>query len=139
MTLTVREAMHQDETEVSDLWGQCGLVASHNDPRSDFRFACSGSASTVLVGLEAGRIIGSVMVGHDGHRGWLYYVACSPDRRKSGVGRQMVASAENWLRLRGVVKVHLMVRETNAEVTEFYERLGFEFMPRIAMAKWLDQ
>lgn len=139
MTLNIRDALLQDEPEVVQLWRQCGLVAGYNDPGSDFRFAVGGPASTVLVGLDEERIIGTVMVGHDGHRGWLYYVACLTGRRRAGVGREMVASAEEWLRTRGVVKVQLMVRETNAQVTGFYERLGFEFMPRIAMSKWLNQ
>ena len=139
MTLIVREATPRDEADVTLLWRDCGLVASYNDPRSDFRFACAGPASTVLVGLDEERVIGTVMVGHDGHRGWLYYVACMAERRRTGVGRSMIASAEDWLRAHGVVKVHLMVREANAEVTGFYKRLGFESMPRIALSKWLNQ
>ena len=139
MAVKVREAVPRDEMAVSRLWRGCGLIKNYNDPGSDFRFACMGPASTVLVAVEEERIIGTVMVGHDGHRGWLYYVACSPDREKSGIGREMVVSAEDWLRARGVVKVQLMVRETNAQVTEFYKRLGFELMPRIVMAKWLNQ
>ena len=139
MTVIVREAVPQDEADVIQLWRDCGLVAGYNDPGSDFRFACAGPASTVLVGIDERRIIGTVMVGHDGHRGWLYYVACTAERQNTGVGRTMIASAEHWLRAHGVVKVHLMVREVNAEVTGFYERLGFEFMPRIAMSKWLNR
>lgn len=139
MTLDVRAATPLDEPDVIRLWGRCGLVVDYNDPGSDFRFACAGPASAVLVGVDEGRIVGTVMVGHDGHRGWLYYVACSPDHRNAGVGRRMVASAEDWLRTRGVVKVHLMVREMNVSVTRFYERLGFEVMPRVAMSKWLDK
>jgi ribosomal protein S18 acetylase RimI-like enzyme len=65
---------------------------------------------------EAGHISGSVMVGHDGHRGWLYYVASTPHSRGSGIGRQMVQAAEKWLRQRGVVKAQLLVRETNTKV-----------------------
>ena len=137
--MIVRDAALADESDVVELWRECGLVASYNDPGADFRLACAGPASTVLVGVDGARVVGTVMVGHDGHRGWLYYVACATDRRRSGVGREMVASAEAWLRARGVGKAQLMVREANAQVTGFYERLGFEIMPRIAMAKWLDR
>ena len=137
MELTIRNASPEDAAEVVRLWEACGLVARYNDPAADFRFACEGPASAVLVGWQGGQIVGSVMVGHDGHRGWLYYVACAPSRQKMGVGSSMIAAAEAWLRARGVPKVHLMVREANAPVTGFYERLGFETMPRIAMAKWL--
>ena len=137
MELTIRVASPDDAAEVARLWRNCGLVVHYNDPASDFRFACDGPASAVLVGSEHGEIVGSVMVGHDGHRGWLYYLACAPSRQNMGIGRRMVAAAEDWLRARGVVKVQLMVREANATVTGFYQRLGFETMPRIAMSKWL--
>lgn len=77
------------------------------------------------------------MVGHDGHRGWLYYLASDPGSRGRGFGRQMVQAAEEWLRQRGVVKAQLLVRETNTKVVSFYEHLGFEVAPRTVMSKWL--
>ncbi|MBV9785095.1 MAG: GNAT family acetyltransferase [Acidisphaera sp.] len=138
MLLTIRCAVAEDEAGVVALWRACGLVASYNDPAADFRFARAGSCSEVLVGEDAARqISGSVMVGHDGHRGWLYYVASAPHARGSGIGRQMVQAAEEWLRERGVVKAQLLVRETNTQVVAFYERLGFEVTPRVVMGKWL--
>jgi ribosomal protein S18 acetylase RimI-like enzyme len=140
MRLTIRSAVPEDEPSVVELWRVCDLVASYNDPAADFRFAKAGACSDVLVGEdESGRIAGTVMVGHDGHRGWLYYVASAPDTRGSGNGRQMVREAEEWLRRRGVVKAQLLVRETNTKVVSFYEHLGFEVAPRVVMARWLGQ
>ncbi|WP_207460254.1 GNAT family acetyltransferase [Azospirillum sp. SYSU D00513] len=140
MPLTIRSAVPEDEPGVVELWRACGLVASYNDPAADFRFAKAGACSDVLVGEdEAGRISGSVMVGHDGHRGWLYYVASAPHARGNGIGRHMVQAAEEWLRQRGVVKAQLLVRETNTKVVSFYEQLGFEVAPRVVMGKWLDK
>ena len=136
--IIIRPAVTEDESGVVALWQACGLVASYNDPVADFRFAKAGVCSDVLVGVdEAGQIRGSVMVGHDGHRGWLYYVAATPDARGNGIGRQVVQAAEAWLRGRGVLKVQLLVRDTNTAVTGFYEHLGFEVTPRVVMAKWL--
>ncbi len=138
MPLIVRSAVPEDEPGVIELWRRCDLVVSHNDPVADFRFARAGACSDVLVGEdEAGRISGSVMVGHDGHRGWLYYVASAPRCRGSGVGRHMVQAAEEWLRQRGVLKAQLLVRDTNTQVISFYERLGFEVAPRTIMGKRL--
>jgi len=140
MRLTIRPAAPEDEPSVVELWRTCDLVASYNDPNADFRFARAGVCSDVLIGKdEIGHICGSVMVGHDGHRGWLYYVASTPRARSSGIGRQMVQAAEEWLRQRGVVKVQLLVRETNTKVVSFYEHLGFEVAPRVVMSKWLGQ
>ena len=140
MQLNIRSAVPEDEPGIVELWRVCNLVASYNDPAADFRFAKAGACSDVLVGQdETGRISGSVMVGHDGHRGWLYYVAASPHARGNGIGRQMVRAAEEWLRQRGVVKVQLLVRETNTKVVGFYERLDYEVAPRVIMSKWLDR
>jgi ribosomal protein S18 acetylase RimI-like enzyme len=138
MPLTTRSATSQDEQAVVALWHACGLVASYNDPVADFRFAKAGAASDVLVALdESGKVVGSVMAGHDGHRGWLYYVAADPASRGTGVGRRMVQAAEDWLRQRGVVKAQLLVRQTNSRVVNFYEHLGFEVAPTIVMSRWL--
>jgi ribosomal protein S18 acetylase RimI-like enzyme len=138
MELTVKSAVAGDAQVVVALWRACDLVASYNDPVADFNFAKSGPCSDVLVAVdEAGDVVGSVMVGHDGHRGWLYYVAAHPASRSEGVGRRMVQAAEDWLRERKVVKVQLLVRETNTKVVGFYEHLGFEVAPRIVMSRWL--
>jgi ribosomal protein S18 acetylase RimI-like enzyme len=139
MPSTIRSATSQDEAAVIELWRSCDLVASYNDPATDFRFAKAGACSDVLVAEdESGRINGSVMVGHDGHRGWLYYVASANHARGDGIGRTMVEAAEQWLRERGVVKAQLLVRETNTKVVSFYEHLGYEVAPRVIMSKWLQ-
>ena len=139
MTPTIRSATDDDEPAVIDLWTRCGLVVSHNDPGTDFRFARTGPSSDVLVALVGDRVAGSVMVGHDGHRGWLYYVAVDPACRLQGLGRSLVAAAEQWLVARGIVKAQLMIRETNGAVASFYERLGYDPMPRINLQKWLKK
>lgn len=136
--LTITGAEPEDEAATVALWHACGLVVPYNDPSADFRFARSGACSDVLLGRDpAGRIVGGVMVGHDGHRGWLYYVASDPASRGTGIGRHMVQAAEAWLRARGVLKVQLMVRPANTQAAAFYERLGFEETPRTILAKWL--
>ena len=136
--MSIRSATQVDEEAVVSLWLACDLVASYNDPSHDFNFAISGTCSDVLLSEDGtGRINGSVMVGHDGHRGWLYYVAVAPQQRGTGLGRDLVLAAEQWLRHRGIVKAQLLVRETNTSVVSFYEHLGFEITPRVVMSKWL--
>ncbi len=140
MLHSVRSAVAEDEQAVVELWRACDLVALYNDPVAEFRFARASPCSDVLVAVDdTGEVTGSVMVGHDGHRGWLYYVAAHPTSRSEGVGRRVVQAAENWLRQRGVVKVQLLVRETNTKVVSFYEHLGFEVAPRVVMSKWLGK
>jgi ribosomal protein S18 acetylase RimI-like enzyme len=91
----------------------------------DIAFARRGPHSTILVTEMKGRIVASAMVGEDGHRGWVYYVATDPEYQGTGLGKAIMAAAENWLRARGVWKVQLLVREGNDRVRQFYEHLGY--------------
>ncbi|MFT0861183.1 GNAT family acetyltransferase [Ancylobacter sp. G4_0304] len=139
MTLKIGPAAAADERAVVHLWRACGLTVPYNDPAADFRQALGREASDVLIArAECGRIVGAVMVGHDGHRGWLYYLAAEPTMQRQGIGSVMVEAAEGWLKARGIVKAQLLVRETNAGVVAFYEKLGFEIAPRLVMSKWID-
>jgi ribosomal protein S18 acetylase RimI-like enzyme len=137
-TLTLRAARAEDEAAVIALWRACGLVVSWNDPFADFRRALGRGNSDILIAADsAGMIAGAVMVGHDGHRGWIYYLAVDPDRRRQGIGRKLVEAAQTWLRDRDIPKLQLMIRESNTDVLRFYERIGFENTPRVIMQKWL--
>ena len=137
-TLTLRAAQAADEAAVVALWQACELVVSWNDPVADFRLARGRSNSDVLIAVDPQDIVvGAVMVGHDGHRGWIYYLAADPDRRRQGIGKQLVAAAQTWLKDHGIAKLQLMIRDSNTPVVSFYERLGFEIAPRVIMQKWL--
>jgi ribosomal protein S18 acetylase RimI-like enzyme len=136
MTLLVREATAADEAAVTGLWRACELTRPWNDPAADFRRAIDGPASTVLVGDNGGTLVGSAMVGFDGHRGWIYYLAVEPARRGKGHARQLLASCEDWLRQRGCPKVELMVREGNP-AEGLYQRLGWEVQDVRVYARWL--
>ena len=100
--------------------------------------ALAGPSSTVLAALADGVLVGTAMVGHDGHRGWVYYVAADPGRRHSGIGRALMAASEAWLVGRGVPKIQFMVRTTNAAVLAFYERLGYEPQDVVVLGRRLD-
>jgi ribosomal protein S18 acetylase RimI-like enzyme len=137
-TLILRAARAEDEAAVIALWRACGLVVSWNDPVADFRRALGRGNSDILIAADpAGTIVGAAMVGHDGHRGWIYYLAADLDRRRRGIGRKLVAAAQAWLKERDIPKLQLMIRESNTEVIRFYERIGFEKAPRVIMQKWL--
>lgn len=126
-----------DRDAVIALWHACGLVVPWNDPAADIALALSKPCSTVLVAEAGGTIAATAMVGHDGHRGWLYYLAVAPQRQRCGLGRAMVSAAEAWLADSGLPKVQLMVRATNTAVLAFYEKLGYAPSPVTVMQKWL--
>jgi hypothetical protein len=120
------------------LWERCGLTRPWNDPAADIAQARRGPNATVLVGRDGTALVASAMVGHDGHRGWVYYVAVDPDRRQKGYGRAIMEAAEAWLRSHGIAKLQLLVRPDNSRVQAFYASIGYDQQPRIIYAKWLD-
>jgi ribosomal protein S18 acetylase RimI-like enzyme len=127
-----------DRDAVIALWTACGLTRPWNDPIADFNFALAGSASTVLVLREGGRIIATAMVGHDGHRGALYYLAVDPTRQRQGLGKRLMTGVEDWLRERGAPKLNLLVRKDNAAMVGFYEALGYTDQRCVSLGKRLD-
>jgi len=127
-----------DMEDVIALWRRCGLTRPWNDPAADIALARNGENAAMLVGRDDSGIVASVLVGHDGHRGWVYYVAVDPDYRHKGYGRVIMDAAEDWLRGRGIEKLQLMVRPDNAQVQAFYQSLGYFEQERIIYAKWLD-
>ena len=136
--LTVAPIGDGDVADVIALWQRCGLTRPWNDPASDIALARKGENAAMLAGRDNSGIVASVLVGHDGHRGWVYYVAVDPDCRHKGYGRVIMDAAEHWLRLRGIEKLQLMVRPDNSQVQAFYRSLGYLEQERIIYAKWLD-
>lgn len=130
-----RDIEDRDVEAVVMLWQACGLTRTWNDPYKDIAFARQGKESAVLVGEADGRIVATVMAGHDGHRGMLYYVAVDPVLQGKGFGRAAVKAAEAWLAARGVWKINLLVRAENEAVKGFYEALGYEVNPALCMAR----
>ena len=137
-TRTIAPIEDADIAHVVALWQRCGLTRPWNDPAADIAFARRGPNSAVLVGRDGGAIVATAMVGHDGHRGWVYYVAVDPDRHGNGHGRAIMNAAEEWLRQAGIAKLQLMVRRDNSKAGAFYELIGYDEAETIMFAKWLD-
>jgi hypothetical protein len=136
--LTVTQIEDGDVTELIALWQRCGSTRPWNDPAADIALARKETNATVLLGRDKDDLVASVLVGHDGHRGWVYYVTVDPEHRFKGYGRAIMTAAEDWLRARGIAKLQLMVRGDNAKVHAFYEQLGYYDQERVIFAKWLD-
>ena len=123
--LVLREATGQDLEALSDLWVRTGLARSYNPPRWDVPFCLRNPNARLFVAETADGLAGSIMVGHDGHRGWLYYLAVTPGQRGQGLGRRLVEHAESWLASAGIWKAQLMVRTDNGTAHGFYGALGY--------------
>ena len=136
--LAITEIEDADVSAVVSLWERCALTRPWNDPVADIALARKNANATILLGRENDHIVASAMVGHDGHRGWVYYVAVDPDWRGQGLGRAIMAAAEDWLRQAGIAKLQLLVRRDNAKASAFYETIGYDEAQVAVFAKWLD-
>jgi hypothetical protein len=132
-------AITDDEVEaVVAMWARAGLTRPWNDPYQDIAFARATPHAEVLALVEEAGVTAAVMVGHDGHRGTVYYLGVDPDVAGTGRGRALMTAAEDWLRERGVWKLNLLVRESNAPVLGFYEALGYGDQHCRVLGKRLD-
>lgn len=131
----VRVATAADKNNLISLWVSCDLTRPHNDPVKDIELAIAGPSSVILIAENEGDVCGSIMVGHDGHRGWVYYMAVHPEHQRQGLGRQLISEAEAWLADKKIWKCMLMIRDTNTAVRDFYARLGYAEEPRTVMSR----
>ena len=126
---------HQDA--VVDLWRKCNLVVPQNDPVEDIQRKFVFQPDLFFVALLDGKVIGSIMVGYEGHRGWLNYLAVLPEHQRRGYGRKLVEKAVYELKKLGCLKVNLQVRRSNVSVVEFYKHLNFKDDDVVGLGKRL--
>ena len=122
--MEIRKYRDSDEDALVELWDACELTRLWNDPGRDIARKLADSPDLLLVGEEEWTIVGSVMAGYDGHRGWINYLAVHPSRRGRGLGRTLMEVAEARLAALGCAKINLQVREGNAGARAFYEAVG---------------
>lgn len=123
--MQVRAFDAADQDAVIRLWQVCGLLAPHNNPSKDIDRKLQVDGDLFLVAEINGELVGSVMGGYEGHRGWVNYLAVLPALQGAGYGRQIMHCIEKKLRQRGCAKINLQVRSANQAVIDFYHRLGY--------------
>lgn len=116
-----------------DLWEKCGLIVPQNDPIEDIQKKIDYQPELFFIALLDDQLIGSVMVGYEGHRGWLNYLAVHPSFQKRGFGKKLVEKAIAELRKIGCLKLNLQVRRSNKRVIEFYKQIGFKEEERVSL------
>ena len=135
--MVIRPLTADERSAAVDLWHRTGLTRPWNPPEEDFDRATAGDGSTVLGGFVQGTLVATAMVGHDGHRGWVYYLAVDPDHRSAGQGRALMDAAEAWVRASGIPKLQLMVRTGNTGALGFYRSLGYAVEETAVLSRWL--
>lgn len=134
----VRAFKESDETRVLELWMFAGLIRPWNDPKKDIARKLKVQRELFLVAELEGVVVGVVMAGYDGHRGWVNYLAVDIGQRRRGIGSALMRDAERRLRLLGCPKINLQVRTENREVQAFYATLGFKNDEVVSLGKRLE-
>ena len=137
LPMHIRPFQPSDTAAVISLWQACGLTRPWNDPYRDIQRKLAEQPELFLVGDVDGVLMASAMVGTDGHRGWLYYLAVAPAHQRRGHARRLVATAEQLLTERGCPKLQLMVRRDNAAILGFYAALGYVEAEVVTLGKRL--
>lgn len=138
MVLPFDNATHR--SQVVGVWrASFGYDTAHNEPGLVIDSKLVMNDELFFVAMDGDEVVGTVMAGYDGHRGWLYSVAVRPSHRKRGVGTLLVAHAERALTARGCLKINLQIIENNAALAPFYAAMGYCVEPRISMGKLLPE
>jgi ribosomal protein S18 acetylase RimI-like enzyme len=135
--IEIRSYKPIDETPVVRLWIDCGLIVPWNNPYRDIQRKLEVQPELFLVACLDGQIIGTVMAGYDGHRGWINYLAVHPNHQGAGIGKRIMDEAESLLRASGCPKINLQVRSTNINVIEFYKKIGYKEDNVVSLGKRL--
>ncbi len=127
-----------DHQAVIDLWIDCGLVVSWNDPVKDIERKLKVDPDLFLVGELDGEIVASVMGGYEGHRGWINYLAVSPRHQRMGYGRLIMEVVEQAIAQKGCPKINLQIRAANTDIASFYQSIGYDIDNVIGLGKRLE-
>lgn len=137
MTFEIRQFAEPDRAAVISVWQASGITRPQNDPDLDIDRKLAAATEPFLVGTFAGEVVGTVMGGYDGSRGWIYALAVHPDHQRKGYGGQLVVAVEATLAARGCPKINLQVRAGNAAAEAFYRAIGYDVEERISFGKRL--
>jgi len=128
----------EDQAAVIELWQACALVVPWNDPVKDIARKLKVDADLFLVGESRGEIVATVMGGYEGHRGWINYLAVSPQHQRKGYGREIMEFVEQRIQLKGCPKITLQIRGTNTQAAAFYQAIGYDIENAIGLGKRLE-
>jgi ribosomal protein S18 acetylase RimI-like enzyme len=127
---------NEDREQVIALWGS---VFDYRDTRNDPGLCIDNKLSVkdnlFFVAKEAHNVVGTIMAGYDGHRGWIYSLAVIPEKRKQKIGTRLLKHAEKRLMTCGCVKINVQIISTNQSVVDFYQKNGYKIEERISMGK----
>jgi len=124
--LRVRKFQIEDYEHVIDLWKAAGIIIRPGDDLEGIKTKLERDADLFLVAENGGQVIGTVLGGWDGRRGWIYHLAVRPDHRRKGVGTTLVRELEEKLAQKGAKKINAQIYEWNRASVEFFKTIGYD-------------
>ncbi|TMH94725.1 GNAT family acetyltransferase, partial [Candidatus Bathyarchaeota archaeon] len=131
--MKIREFKIDDYPIVRDLWQAAGLILRPGDELEDVKLKLQRDSDLFLVAVQDDMIVGSVMGGWDGRRGWIYHLAVKPEHQRQGIGAGLVREVEKRLVAKGARKVNAQVYKWNERSSEFFKAIGYESQPDLIM------
>ncbi len=139
MEFEIRQYNAADHDRVVSLWGEVFAGdPAWNESAAMILRKMAVQPELFFLAIQNERIVGTVMAGYDGVRGWIHRLAVTPTARRQGVARRLMEAAEEGLQKMNCPKINLQVREGNTEVIQFYRKLGYSVEPHVSMAKRLE-
>jgi ribosomal protein S18 acetylase RimI-like enzyme len=140
LKITIRPFSEKDKEDVIKLWERVFPDAPpHNNPARDIKIKREVQPELFLVAIDEDMLVGTVMGGFDGHRGWVYYLGVDPVHQRRGIGTALMKQVESILLYKGCPKLNLQIRIDNQDVQAFYESLGYITEDRVSMGKKINR
>jgi ribosomal protein S18 acetylase RimI-like enzyme len=131
--MNIREFKIADYPIVRDLWQAAGLILRPGDELEGVRLKLQRDPDLFLVGERDDKIVGTVIGGWDGRRGWIYHLAVKPEHQRKGMGADLVHEVEKRLIAKGAKKVNAQVYKWNEKSSEFFKAIGYKAQPDLVM------
>jgi len=131
----VIEQIHEDELKtLYKLWKEAGLkIKKYDEEKYQMEKAVMYNIDTCFVALINKRIIGSVMGGFMGDKGWISRLAVLPSWQKKGIGSKLLKTVIDRLKQKGAISINLSIAKSNEDVIEFYKKHGFKVRESILL------
>lgn len=130
----------EHRNQVIDIWSTIFRYSDkRNDPALIIDKKLAVDDNLFFIAVENNKVVGTIMAGYDGHRGWIYSMAVLPEKRKANVGTLLLHHAENELKKLGCFKINLQIHDHNENVKEFYLKNGYDIENRISMGKEITE
>ena len=113
LKIEIRLIKANEHQQLIDLWLKCGLTRSWNRPEKDIQRKLNFQPDLLLGAFQKSQLVGSIMAGYDGHRGWMNYLGVLPNFQRQGIGKKLVEAVEIGLRKLGCPKANLQLRYSN--------------------------